>query len=154
MMTKNPQNMLAVYPLLIQRLAEIPELYAVQGVRELSLMLNSRDLVPQDNTLYVVLDGWTPEGNAPNQLKKMRLSFSLVLAKQYYGDLEVPHEVASVGEMLTAIRRQMQGWQPTQERNGRAVPYLVERFDEAAPASINYFDGFALYPLRFETTTL
>ncbi|WII93188.1 hypothetical protein QEO94_11315 [Kingella negevensis] len=153
-MTKPPKNMLESYPLLIARLKELPELQDVQGVRELSLMLDNRDIVPQDNTFYVVLDGWQPEKSAPNQLKKMRLSFSLVLAKQYYGALEVPHEWEQVGETLTAIRRQLQGWQPTIERNGREIPAMVDKFDEVSPASINYFDGFALYPLRFETVTL
>ena len=154
-MTNLAPNMLAIYPHLLARLREIPEIYAVQGVRELSLMLDNRDIVPQDNTLYVILDGWQPDSNqSSGSLKKMRLSFSLVLATQYFGDLDVPHEIETIGQTLTAIRRALQGWQPTQERNGRQIPILVDRFNEVAPASINYFDGFALYPLRFETTTL
>ena len=87
-------------------------------------------------------------------LKKTRLGFSLILAKRYYGAFDVPHELEAIGETLTAIRRHVQGWQPTTLKNGREVPILVEKMDETAPAPLNYFDGFALYPLRFETVTL
>ena len=147
-------NMLGVYPHLMARLRTLPELYAVQGIRELSQMLESRHIVPQHNTLYVVLDGWQPENTPSGSLKKMRLSFSFILAQQFYGDSEAVHEIENIGNTLTHIRRTLQGWQPKETRNGREIPILVERFNEVAPADIHYFDHFALYPLRFETTTL
>ena len=147
-------NMLAVYPFLIEHLSALPEIERVCGVREFAQMLDKRDIVPEDNTLYVVLDGWQPESRGANQLKKTRLGFSLILAKRYYGAFDVPHELEAIGETLTAIRRHVQGWQPTTLKNGREVPILVEKMDETAPAPLNYFDGFALYPLRFETVTL
>lgn len=147
-------NMLGVYPHLMAHLNTLPELTAVCGVRELSQMLSSRDVIPQHNTLYVVLDGWQPENSHSGSLKKMRLSFSFILAHQFYGHIEVPHEMENIGNTLTNIRRHLQGWQPKTTRNGREIPILVERFNEVSSASINYFDNFALYPLRFETTTL
>lgn len=150
------KNMLAVVPHLMARLGELDGVHSVQGVRELAQMLDdkTRQIIPEDNAVYVVFDSFTPEGSGNGKQKQVRLSFSIVLARQFYGASDVPHLESAVGEMLSAIRTHLQGWSPTRQEYGKDKPFLTQPFDEVAAAEIAYFDNFALYPVRFETVTL
>lgn len=147
------QNMLFVLPLLKQRLSELPEIALVQGLQELSQLMSEREIQPTDNTLYVVFDGAQPLTSSSNRLKqkRKRLSFSVILAKQFYGANDVPHEDEAVGELLYAICAKLQGWQP---ENAKKQPLTSQPFDEVQALEPIYYDNFALYPLRFETEIL
>ncbi len=147
-------NMLAVLPLLKNRLAELPEITHVQGAQELAQLTGEREIQPLDGTVYVVFDGSQPLTNSNNHLKqkKKRLSFSVILAKQFYGAFDVPHEETAVGELLYAICAKLQGWQPLDERGKPSI--VSAPFDEVQALEPLYFDNFALYPMRFETEIL
>lgn len=146
-------NMLSVLPLLKDRLAQLPQIARVQGLQELAQLMSERQVQPDDNTLYVVFDGAQPLANGNNRWrqKKKRLSFSVILAKQFYGALDVPHEEAQVGELLYAVCAKLQGWQPVNAKN---QPLTAQPFDEVQALEPVYYDNFALYPLRFETEIL
>lgn len=146
-------NLLMILPILKNRLAEMPEIAHVQGVQELSQLAGEREIQPLDGTVYVVFDGSQPLASSNNRLKqkKKRLSFSVILAKQFYGAEDVPHEDDAVGELLYAICAKLQGWQPVNEQKR---PITTEPFDEVQALEPIYFDNFALYPLRFETEIL
>ncbi|RRD89054.1 phage tail terminator protein [Conchiformibius steedae] len=143
-------NMLAIYPVLLEQVRQVQGVYAVQGVRELAQMLDDNSIRPVDGTLYAVFDGWLPlaDGVKAKQQKRKRLSFSLILAKQFYGAEDVPHEQPDVGELLARICGALQGWHP---RDDAGRPLTAAPFDEVQAAPIQFFDNFALYPMRFET---
>lgn len=146
-------NMLAVLPLLKKRLAELPEIAHVQGLQELAQLASGREVQPYDNTLYVVFDGSQPLTSSNSRLKqkKKRLSFSVILARQFYGAEDVPHEDETVGELLYAICAKLQGWQPLDNND---KPMTTQPFDEVQALEPMYYDNFALYPIRFETEIL
>lgn len=147
-------NLFAVLPLLKARLQNMPNVVRVQSIQELAQLLDSREIVPQDGAVYVGLDGWKPHPSSINQRRQKRktLSFSVILAKQFYGAYDVPHDEAATGEMLDAICATLQGWQPLDERGKPSI--VSSPFDEVQALEPMYYDNFALYPLRFETEIL
>lgn len=146
-------NMFAVLPHLKARLAAVPNVVAVQSIQELSQLLSDREIQPQDGVVYVGLDGWKPHANSVGNKRQKRktLSFSVILAKQFYGAYDVPHDEEAVGELLNAICASLQGWQP---EIAPKRPLTATPFDEVQAVEPMFYDNFALYPLRFETEIL
>lgn len=146
-------DMFAVLPLLKERLAQITPICDVQSIQELAQLLDEREIQPQDNTVYIGLDGYKPHPQSAGnkRQKKKTLSFSVILAKQFYGAFDVPHEHDSVGQLLYQICASLQGWQPKDEQG---KPITASPFDEVQAVDIMFYDNFALYPLRFETEIL
>lgn len=146
-------NMFAVLPLLKARLKAVPNVVQVQSIQELAQLLDNREIQPLDGAVYVGLDGWKPYSSVNNKKQKRKtLSFSVILAKQFYGALDVPHDDAATGELLDTICGALQGWLPI-DPNGK--PSIVsEPFDEVQAVEPMFYDNFALYPLRFETEIL
>lgn len=146
-------NLFAVLPLIKARLADLPDVHTVQSIQELAQLLEQRDIQPIDNALYVGLDGYAPINQTAGnkRMKKKRLSFSVILAKQFYGAVDVPHEDIATGEMLHRICASLQGWQP---ETADQRPMTITPFDEVQAVEPLYYDNFALYPLRFETEIL
>lgn len=147
-------NMFAVLPHLKARLETVPHVLRVQSIQELAQLLNEREIQPEDNTVYVGLDGWKPHVASINNKRQKRktLSFSVILAKQFYGAFDVPHEDVAVGEMLDAICGALQGWEPVNEQGKPTI--VAQPFDEVQAVEPMFYDNFALYPLRFETEIL
>ncbi len=138
-------NILACYPKIIERLQSVQGIKKVAEAQELSL-LSGKKQRPDDSTLYVVFDGFTPTNpNNANKEQFIELGFSLILAKRNY---KFSTETDNIGQTLTAIMHAMQGFEPI-DCNGC---YLVtEPFKQAKPLPVRYEDGYAFFSTRFLT---
>lgn len=143
------QNMLACYPYILQRLEGIAGVNAVLEAADLEAVTSERRIAPQDGAVYVVFDGFTPDTAAANKtVLRERISFSLILAKRRYNPNRLPYGADGVGETLTAIKSAFQGYDPVDE-NGKKL--TLEPFTARAALPIAYHEGYAFFPMRFET---
>ena len=102
--------------------------------------------------MYLVFDGFTPAetaGNAANL--SLRLSFSVILAKRQYAPNKMQYGQDGVGETITAIIRALQGFVP---KNGEGKSLTAAPFAARAALPITYDEGYAFFPLRFETSVI
>lgn len=143
------QNILACYPAVMARMADVPGVSAVLEAADLEAVTSDRKLRPQDGAVYVVFDGFTPDSTAGSKtILRERLSFSFILAKRQYAPNRLQYSQEGVGETITAIKAAFQGFDPVDE-TGR--PLTAEPFTARAALPIAYHEGFAFFPMRFET---
>lgn len=143
------RNMLACYPAVLARLATVEGVSAVLEAADLEAVTSDRKLKPQDGAVYVVFDGFTPDATAGSKtVLRERLSFSLILAKRQYNPSRLQYGVNGVGETITAIKSAFQGFDPEGE-NGEKL--TLEPFTARSALPIAYHEGFAFFPMRFET---
>ncbi|MBF0804965.1 MULTISPECIES: hypothetical protein [unclassified Neisseria] len=143
------QNILACYPAVMARMAEVPGVSAVLEAADLEAVTSERRLKPQDGAVYVVFDGFTPDDTAGGKtLLRERLSFSFILAKRQYSPNRLQYSQDGVGETLTAIKAAFQGFDP---KDDNCRPLTAAPFTARAALPIAYHEGFAFFPMRFET---
>ena len=143
------QNVLACYPALLARLAQVPGVHQVLEAADLEALSSDKRLKPIDGAVYVVLDGFTPDADAATrQLLRERLSFSVILTKRQYNPGHMQYGADGVGETITAIKAALQGFRP-QDEQGRAL--TLDPFSARAALPIMYHEGYAFFPMRFET---
>lgn len=141
-------NILACYPHLIARLRQLPQVRQVLEAQDFAAISSAkRRQLPQDGSVYVLLDGFTPTSdNASGREQIMEIGFSVILTKQQV----TPKPCADgVGQTLTAIAKALQGYDPSDEY-GRCL--TATPFKQRKALSVKYEDGFAFFPLRFTTT--
>lgn len=152
-MTATPQpawmdNILACYPYLIARLRQVPAIRQVLEAQDFAAISSSqRRQLPQDGSVYVLLDGFTPQSTTDNnRAQTMEIGFSVILTKQ-----QVTPQAATggVGQTITAIAKALQGFDPVDEY-GRAL--TSSSFKQRNALAVQYEEGFAFFPLRFTTT--
>ncbi|UOO93583.1 phage tail terminator protein [Vitreoscilla stercoraria] len=140
-------NMLAVYPTILERLATIEGVKAVKEAGELAVLMagvrEKRQMSPLHGAVYVIFGGHTPTDSASkgkNQVSELNFTFAYC-SRYVEGGKSNLYEV---GAVLTAIKKAFQGFD---------VPSLVVKpFTEVQAPPIEYNDGFALYPLSFVTS--
>ncbi|MBF0803358.1 MULTISPECIES: hypothetical protein [unclassified Neisseria] len=143
------QNMLACYPAILERMKQVPGVSDVLEAADLEAVTSDRKIKPQDGAVYVVFDGFTPDAAAGNKgLLRERLSFSFILAKRQYNPNRLQYGADGVGETITAIKSAFQGFDPCGD-NGQKL--TLEPFTARAALPIAYHEGFAFFPMRFET---
>lgn len=146
------QNILACYPAILARMAEVPGVTAVLEAADLEAVTGDKRIKPQDGAVYVVFDGFTPDTAAISKTAlRERLSFSFILAKRQYNPNRLQYGEDGVGETLTAIKSVFQGFDP-KDGNGQAL--VLEPFSARAALPIAYHEGFAFFPVRFETAVV
>lgn len=137
-------DVLVCYPALLDRIKAIPQVKTVQEIKELS-QIDSQAVAPLDGAVYVIFDGMTPtDPNNDGREQMIELGFTLILAKQQYNPTP---KMDSVGAILTAICKALQGFEP--EQDGRALS--LSPFVQKPALAIRYFKNYALFPLRFVT---
>lgn len=137
-------NILAVYPLVLERMKSVTGVKAVKEVGDIAELVAGaakRKVSPLDNAVYVVYGGETVEESARRGGHiRHKLHFTFVLTKTYTaGGKSVLPEA---GRVLTAIQQAFSGWDAGAE-------YTVSPFVRTASPAIEYNDGFALFPLSF-----
>ncbi|MDO4434844.1 MAG: hypothetical protein Q4B71_00315 [Cardiobacteriaceae bacterium] len=137
-------NMLAVYPYLLERLQGIKGIKTVLEAQALDSLTRERSLAPLDGAVYLVFDGFTPrEDNSQRREQLFELGFSVILVKRHY----TPSPTAdSVGAILTQILKALCGFDPIDE-DGKAL--CVRPFKAQNPLPIQYHQGYAFFPTRF-----
>lgn len=151
-MTPYTDNILACYPALLERLTSVPGVKRVLEAPDLEALAADRKIRPDDGAVYLVFDGFTPgetAGNAANLA--LKLSFSVILAKRQYTPNKMEYGQDGVGETLTAIIRALQGFVP---KNGEGKSLTAAPFAARAALPITYDEGYAFFPLRFETSVI
>ncbi|UOP02016.1 phage tail terminator protein [Kingella potus] len=151
-MTPYADNILACYPALIERLAAVPGVKRVLEAPDLEALAADRRIRPDDGAVYLVFDGFTPAetaGNAANLA--LKLSFSVILAKRQYAPNKMQYGQDGAGETLTALIRAMQGFVP---KNADGQSLAAAPFSARAALPITYDEGYAFFPLRFETSVV
>lgn len=151
-MTPYTDNILACYPALLERLASVPGVKRVLEAPDLEALAADRKIRPDDGAVYLVFDGFTPAetaGNAANLA--LKLSFSVILAKRQYTPNKMQYGQEGVGETLTALIRAMQGFVP---KNTDGQSLTAAPFAARAALPITYDEGYAFFPLRFETSVI
>lgn len=144
------QNMLACYPAILERMKQVPGVREVLEVAELEAVVSDRKVKPLDGAVYVVFDGFTPDGHIGNKSTlRERLSFSFILAKRQYTPNRLQYGADGVGELITAIKSAFQGFDPV-DAEGKKL--TLEPFSARAALPIAYHDGYAFFPMRFETS--
>ena len=142
-------NILACYPALLARLAQVSGVIKVIEIEDFADLDDGKKVVPLDGAVYVVLDGFTPTSIAgQNNHQTIEIGFSVILAKRKYTPTKI-HNRAGLGETYTAIARALQGFDP-KDAQGRAL--TITPFVQRAALPIDYRNGYALFPLRFTTT--
>lgn len=141
-------NILACYPYLIAQLRQVPAIRQVLEAQDFAAISSSqRRQLPQDGSVYVLLDGFTPQSTTDNnRAQTMEIGFSVILTKQ-----QVTPQAATggVGQSITAIAKALQGFDPVDEY-GRAL--TSSAFKQRNALAVQYEEGFAFFPLRFTTT--
>ena len=137
-------NLLAVYPKILERLKTVPGVRSVKEVGELANLLNTeakrRSELALDSAVYVVYGGSTPGDNAGNgRFLRDTLYFTFVLCRHIPGGKPVLYET---GQTLAAIQQAFQGWDAGRE-------YAAGPFQRAASPAIEYNDKFVFFPLSF-----
>ena len=141
-------NMLAVYPELLNKVRNISGVMLVKEASDLAIFMNEakekRKTAPAHGAVYVVYGGHTQDGSAgQGKLQKNTLFFTLVYCARYSeGGKSTLYET---GATLTAIKKALQGWDPGKE-------FVVSPFAESNSPPIEYNDGYAFYPISFTTT--
>ena len=151
-MTPYTDNILACYSALLERLASVPGVKRVLEAPDLEALAADRKIRPDDGAVYLVFDGFTPAetaGNAANLA--LKLSFSVILAKRQYAPNKMQYGQDGVGETLTALIRALQGFVP---KNGEGKSLTATPFAARAALPITYDEGYAFFPLRFETSVI
>lgn len=151
-MTPYTDNILACYPVLLERLASVPGVKRVLEAPDLEALAADRKIRPDDGAVYLVFDGFTPAetaGNAANLA--LKLSFSVILTKRQYAPNKMQYGQDGVGETLTALIRALQGFVP---KNGEGKSLTAVPFAARAALPITYDEGYAFFPLRFETSVI
>lgn len=151
-MMTNPlhNDFLAFLPMVIERLNTVQAIKKVFSANELSDLDVGKNINAIDNCVYVILDGFSPSNEVNNgKNQKMDITFSVILAKQYYNQ----RTVGDIGKTLTAIIKSLIGFKPCQDNNPKS-PLTTMPIHLDKGASVLYQKGFALYPLRFKTQTV
>lgn len=144
------QNMLACYPYILARMKQVPGVRDVLEVAELEAVVSDRKVKPVDNAVYVVFDGFTPDTHVGNKgTLREKLSFSFILAKRQYTPNRLQYGEDGVGELITAIKSAFQGFDPIGDDGKRLT---LEPFSARAALPIVYNEGYAFFPMRFETS--
>lgn len=141
-------DFLAFLPIVIKRLNAVEVIKKVFTVKELADLDTGKNTTPLDGCVYVILDSFAPTdevGKGKNQA--MDITFSVILAKQYYNKTGV----GDVGATLTAIAKSLIGYDPKDEQ-GQHLTTTPIYLDKGA--GVLYQQGFALYPLRFKTQSV
>lgn len=149
MALKQHQNILAVYPEILDRLKTVRGVKAVKEIGELAELVSSgaskRKAAPLDGAVYVVYGGSTVSDEVRRGAYiKSTLHFTFVLAKSYTANGR--STLYEVGETLTAIQTAFAGWDAGEE-------FIVSPFRRVASPAIEYNDGYAFYPISFACET-
>lgn len=142
------RNLLAVYPLILQRLEKVNGVKAVKEVGDLAELMASRakdgnkaKIAPLDGAVYVVYGGdeVSDQAKSGKQIKHT-LYFTFVLCRYYRANQRsMLHET---GAVLTAIQAAFAGWDA-----GKDV--VSGDFRRVSSPRIEYNDGYAFYPIAF-----
>lgn len=140
-------NLLAVYPQILQRLQKVEGVKAAKEVGELAELLASRKdggkakVAPLNGAVYVVYGGDQVSDQAQKGKQiKHTLYFTFVLCQVYLPNKNSTlHEI---GAILTAIQAAFAGWDA-------GAQYVSSPFRRVASPSIEYNDGYAFYPISF-----
>lgn len=137
-------DILAVYPYLLARLRQVPQVKKVLEAQDLTALTGERKQLPLNASVYVVLDGFTPKNdiNRGNDTL-VEIGFSVILTMTNYTPKP---QIDGVGAILTAICKALQGFDPSDEQ-GRAL--TTSPFVQKSALPIQYENGFAYFPLRF-----
>lgn len=141
-------NMLAVYPELLNKVRSIIGVAVVKEASDLAIFMSEaktqRKVAPAYGAVYVVYGGHALDGSAgQGKLQKNTLFFTLVYCARYLeGGKSTLYET---GATLTAIKKALQGWDPGKE-------FVLSPFVESNSPPIEYNDGYAFYPISFTTT--
>lgn len=146
-MLKQHNNLLAVYPLILERMAAVPGVKAVKEIGELSEIVaaarEKRKVSPLDGAVYVVYGGETVADTAARSAQsKHTLHFTFILAKTYTAGGKSP--LYEAGAVLTAIQTAFAGWDAGRE-------YTASEFRRIPSPAIEYNDGYAFFPISFAT---
>lgn len=138
-------NLLAVYPHIIQRLQSINGVKVVKEAGELAELANGlrekRRIAPLDGAVYVVYGGSKPTTQVGNgRFQTERLFFTFAYCSNYLSGSQ--SQLYEVGRVLTAIQQSFAGWLP---ESG----LTVSAFERTESPAIEYHDSFALYPIGF-----
>ncbi|MFC5920851.1 hypothetical protein ACFPVS_08985 [Neisseria weixii] len=144
-MLKQHGNLLAVYPLILERMATVDGVKAVKEIGDLAEMLaaakEKRRVSPLDGAVYVVYGGETVADTANRSGQtKHTLHFTFVLAKTYTAGGKSP--LYEAGAVLTAIQTAFAGWDAGRE-------YAASEFRREPSPAIEYNDGYAFFPISF-----
>lgn len=142
------RDFLAFINPVIERLGAVKEIKKVLTAHELSNLDVGKSIAPLDGCVYVILDGFAPANEASKgKNQAMDITFSVILAKQYYNKTGV----GDIGATLTAIAKALIGYDPKDElgQHLTTTPIYLDK-----GASVLYQQGFALYPLRFKTQSV
>lgn len=144
-------DMLACYPVLLERLQEIKQIKKVFEVKELNQLTAERPSVAMlDGCVYVVLDSITPKNENNNKREQvLEIGFSIILVKSFINisPSEVRKGDYNLGQTLTAICKALQGFEPV--KNGEFL--TLSPFTQKSALNIRYDKGFGLFALRFAT---
>ncbi|STZ03632.1 Mu-like prophage protein gp29 [Moraxella equi] len=142
-------DFLAFLPAVIERLNTVNEIKKVFTANDLSDLNEAKTNTNRiDGCVYVVLDSFAPASEASKgKNQAMDITFSVILAKQYYNKTGV----GDVGATLTAIAKALIGYEPT-DGQGQYLTLNPIYLDKGA--GVLYQQGFALYPLRFKTQSV
>lgn len=140
-------NLLAVYPLILERMKSVSGVKAVKEIGELSEIVaaarEKRKVAPLDGAVYVVYGGETVADTAGNHSQsKHTLHFTFILAKTYTAGGKSP--LYEAGAVLTAIQTAFAGWSAGREYNASV-------FRRTPSPAIEYNDGYAFFPISFAT---
>lgn len=143
------QNLLAVYPKILERLATVEGVKAVKEVGEMAELVaaarEKRRVCPVDGAVYVVFGGMVPDESAARaRVQSYRLHFTFALAKTY--SIGAKSRLAEVGRVLTAIAQAFNGWDSPGD--------IAEPLRQEPAPPIEYNDGYALYPLSYSTRVI
>lgn len=138
-------NMLAVYPHILERLRGVQGVKAVKEIGELAELVSQlrekRKTAPLDGAVYVVFGGAEPVSDAGNkQFQTERLYFTFVYCGTYLSGSRL--KLYETGKVLTAVQQAFQGWLPEMGLTEGA-------FARTQSPPIEYHDGFAFYPVSF-----
>lgn len=137
-------NLLAVYPRILERMKTVPGVKSVREVGDLNHLLNSADkrrmAAAVDGAVYVVFGGSSPDDAAGmGKFVKETLYFTFVLCRHNPGEKSILYEA---GATLVAIQQAFQGWDAGRE-------YAAGPFRRAASPAIEYNDRFVFFPISF-----
>lgn len=137
-------NILACYPVLLNRLQSVAGVKKVLEATDLNALTGERRQRPLDGGVYVIFDGMTPKNdNNASREQILEIGFSVILVKT---NVTPKPATDGIGETLTAIAKALQGFEPADSK-GEILTLTPLKQTRALP--IQYEDGFAYFPLRF-----
>lgn len=136
------KNILAIYPVLIDHIKQIPDIGRVSSNIEFKKVTND-EYAPKHKEIMVLWDGIKNDATMSHRKRtKVALNFSIVLCIQYYDNLDW----LEVGDLITKIIQHIQGFHPED--------LIAEPFKFDDNSGIIDDDNFAFISLAFSSSVI